>query len=183
MLAAMIVLLHVVLAFLQHTWEVVAAVPFVMFGVTFPKGNQGLLYVSEDWDGTEAGADTATWIILDGIEAFDRESRATKNDHFFFGRTQAVTAIGIPARGVTLAGQYAQDDAGQDLLRAYGPDGANANDNLGFMWLRDGSDGFAQFVQVGGTPESARAEGDLEPVSFELAPQDEAVSITGYGSS
>jgi hypothetical protein len=162
-----------------------AFAPFVA-GVTFPKGNEAQLYVFDptNWDGTtEADLLTMDLIPLDGLETYDRESRANKTDYFFYMRTQAVSTIGIPARGITLAGQYAQDDAGQDMLRAYGPDGANANDDLGFVYLRDGSNGFAQLVQVGGTPESSRAEGGLQPVSFELAPQSEPVALTAFTGS
>ena len=98
-------------------------------------------------------------------------------------RTESINTIGIPSRTLTLTGWFVENsveaDQGQEILREYSPDGANANTDLGFLYLRDGSNGFAQMVQVGGGEESANAEGGLQPTSFTLAPQDSAVVATG----
>lgn len=148
--------------------------------VSFPKGNEGRMFVSEDWDETEGDITSATWTELDGFEEYARSNNANLTNFFFFGRTQAISTIGQPARTITLTGQYAADDTGQDLLRAYGPEGASANQNLGFMWLRDGSNGYAVPVQVGGSEERARAEGGLQPFNVTLAPQDEPINVAAF---
>lgn len=150
--------------------------------VSFPKGNDALLYVSTDWDGTAIGIAGSTWTPLDGFEEYTRQNNANTTNYFFYGRSQAITTIGIPGRQITLSGEYAHDDSGQDILRDYSPDGTNANANLGFMYLRDGTNGYAQLVQVGGGEERSRAEGGLQPVNFTLAPQDEPVPVEGFGS-
>ena len=148
--------------------------------MAFPRGNQGRMFASADWDGTEGDITTATWTELDGFEEYARSNNANLTNYFFFGRTQAVSTIGQPARTINLTGQYEDADAGQALLRQYGPEGASANTDLGFMWLRDGSNGYAVMVQVGGSEERARAEGGLQPFNVTLAPQDEPIDVTAF---
>jgi len=152
--------------------------------VSFPKGDEAQHYVSTDWDGTEVGIDGATWIPLDGLGEYTRSNQANTTDHRIFGRSQAVTTVGIPGRTVTLNGWYAKGDTGQDTLRAYAPGGANAGDDLGYLYIRDADgDGYAIKVQVGGGEERANAEGGLQPVSFTLAPQTDPIEVTGFSAS
>lgn len=145
---------------------------------TFPKGDEAGHYISDDWDGTSGGIATATWTPLDGLGEYNRANTANTTDHRMYLRSQAVTTVGIPGRTVTLNGWYADGDAGQELLRSYAPDGANAGSDLGYAYLRDGTKGYAIMVQVGGGEERSNAEGGLQPVSFTLAPQSDPVTVT-----
>lgn len=146
----------------------------------FPKGNEGRMFVSDDWDGTSAGVLTATWNELDGFEEYTRSNNANLTNYFFFGRSQAISVIGQPVRTINLTGQLSLEEPGQDMLREYGPEGEEANQNLGFMWLYDGANGYAVMVQVGGSEERARAEGGLQPFNVTLAPQDEPVTVADF---
>lgn len=145
---------------------------------TLPEGSAALHYLSEDWDGESAGIATATWTAIDGLSQYDRSGQANSTSNFFFGRAAAVTTIGRPDRTITLRGAYADGDAGQDLLREYSPDGANANVSIAYAYLRDGTKGYAVMVKVGGGDENANAEGGLQTVSFTLAPQTDPVAVT-----
>lgn len=152
--------------------------------VTFPKGDEALHYISEDWDGTLGAASpatgifAATWVAVDGLGEYNRSNSANTTDHRIFGRAQAVSTVGVPGRTVSLNGWYADGDPAQDVLRAYAPGGANAGEDLGYAYLRDGTKGYAMMVQVGGGEERSNAEGGLQPVSFTLAPQSDAVTVT-----
>jgi hypothetical protein len=145
---------------------------------TLPEGTAALHFVSDDWDGTLVGLGTATWTPVDGLSRYQRSGQANTTSNAIYGRAQAVTTIGQPDRTITLNGFYADGDAGQEMLRAYSPDGANANEDLGYAYLRDGTKGFAVMVKVGGGDEGSAAEGGLQDTSFTLAPQADPVVVT-----
>lgn len=181
LLASVVALLALVLVlpteWVQYLLEA-ASFAGVALQTSLPTGEQGRHYVSEDWDGSEGGVDSATWIEVDGLGEYARSNQAQNTDHHIFGRSQAVTTIGTPSRTITLNGWFASGDPGQDLLRAYSAGGAYANETLAYMYLRDGSNGFAVYVKVGGGEERSSAQGGLQPVTFTLAPQDDPVEVT-----
>lgn len=144
-------------------------------GLLFPEGGQFTVEVSEDWDGTQAGIANAGWTEVDGMSEYTRGNQANTADHFFFGRSSAVTTTGIPARTITLNGFFSTDDAGQGILRAHAPGGADAGEVLGVRIRPDGVSGYAVQVKVGGGEERANAQGGLQPLSFTLAPQADPV--------
>jgi hypothetical protein len=147
-------------------------------GETFPTGDNALHLVSTNWDGLSGGLAAATWTVVDGLGDKTRSNQANTTPHRIFGRRQAITTVGIPDRTITLNGWYAEDDAGQEVLRA----AQSAGTEIGYMNVRDYNvgNGYAVKVKVGGGEDRQQAEGGLQPVSFTLAPQDDAVNFTGF---
>lgn len=147
----------------------------------FPEGSAAHLAVSTDWDGTQGDIATATWTPVDGISEAVRANQANTTDHNMFMRASAVTTTGQPSRTITLNGFYSPDDAGQMVLRAHAPGGASSGTAIGYRFRPTGTAGgangaYAVLVKVGGGEERANAAGGLQPTSFTLAPQADAVS-------
>lgn len=151
---------------------------------TFPSGDNALHLVAAygedagEWDGTAEGVDTAEWYVIDGVGDSVRASNATETPHPMFGREEAVVTVGTPSRTVTLNGWFAEGDTGQNMLRTAQKNGTE----VAYLNIRDVNvgNGYAQRVKVGGGEERQNAEGGLQSVSFTLAPQGDAVDVTGF---
>lgn len=123
--------------------------------------------------GPVAGVYTAgTFEPVNDINRIDASSNRPSTSQSVFMRPTQYTTFGQREQPYTISGFKSIGDTGQGILDT----AHDTNDVIGIKVLRDGVNGWSQFVRVGSRRESFAPEG-LQEVSYDLGAASDRTAI------